>query len=201
MHDRHQWLLKEMSQKYIKMFPHQERRGGLRPEHKPWLMLSITCLQVAIFIFIYFRSKIIEPSDYDAIAVYCNTNGTLCNVLQFDPDQKSHVWGFLSYMLIHSGLGHFIGNMVLQLVLGIPLEVYNGWWRVLVVYLVGGVAGCLGHGLFAPKDENGQHPTLRGASAGDFALLTAHIASVVIVSNFLTLTSKLYSLLIEYTCF
>jgi membrane associated rhomboid family serine protease len=105
------------------------------------------------------------------------TGTSLFSILQFEQQNaRIQVWRFVSYMLIHSDKVHLYSNMVLQLVLGVTLEIYHGWWRVLIMYLTGGAAGCLGHAMF------NQEQTLRGASAGDSALLTAHIASVVIVS-------------------
>jgi membrane associated rhomboid family serine protease len=77
-------------------------------------------------------------------------------------------------------------NMVLQLILGVSLEIYNGWLRVLIVYLAGGIGGCLGHAVFIVKTY------LRGASGGDYALLTAHIATVIMVIRACSLSFSLF---------
>jgi membrane associated rhomboid family serine protease len=193
MHSRYQWMLKELTEKYSGIVPHPTNTGitqkskklRMRPKNVPWLMPLLTFVQVVFQI--YFESR---AQDHD-IQKYCRTNGTLCNVLQFDRQKKFQLWRFVTYMLAHSGIGHMIGNMFLQLLLGVPLEIYNGWRRVLVVYLAGGVAGCLGQGVFGSR-------RLRGASAGDYALLTAHIASVVMVS--LLLSSGLKTLQLKNAC-
>jgi membrane associated rhomboid family serine protease len=204
MHNRYRWLLKELTEKYTGIVPHQKHTGvlshpklddndaqqseeaSMRPQHVPWLMPLLTLVQVVFHV--YFESR----AENHKISKYCRTNGTLCNFLQFDCEEKTQMWRFVTYMLTHSGIGHLISNMALQLLLGVPLEIYNGWWRVLVVYLAGGVAGCLGQGVFGTR-------YLRGASAGDYALLTAHIASVVIVSNLsFTFTSDYYNICIFF---
>jgi len=52
----------------------------------------------------------------------------------------------------------------------------HGWWRVLLVYLAGVVAGSLGTSVSDPT------VFLAGASGGVYALITAHIASICMVS-------------------
>ena len=52
----------------------------------------------------------------------------------------------------------------------------HGWWRVLLVYLAGVVAGSLGTSVSDPR------VFLAGASGGVYALITAHIASICMVS-------------------
>ena len=60
-----------------------------------------------------------------------------------------------------------------QLVLGLPLEKMHGWWRVMIIYLAGVMAGSLTFTLI--------HPFARavGASAGVYSLITAHIANAL----------------------
>ena len=53
------------------------------------------------------------------------------------------VWRYLTYSLVHSGLFHVTFNTLVQLVLGIPLEMVHGGWRVATVYLSGILAGSL----------------------------------------------------------
>jgi membrane associated rhomboid family serine protease len=161
MHNRNRWILRDMSRQFTNIVPHQPMQPDeMRPIHVPWLMLLISFVQLAIQIYIYALK---------------HEDNVLYTIFQFQRDKKIQIWRFVTYMLVHSSFEHCLGNLMLQLILGIALEIYNGWWRVLIVYLAGGIAGCLGHGVFMDT-------SLRGASGGDFALLSAHIASVVIVS-------------------
>lgn len=58
--------------------------------------------------------------------------------------------------------------------LGIPLEMVHKWWRVLIIYLAGVVAGSLGTSVSDPR------VFLAGASGGVYALITAHVATIVL---------------------
>ncbi|UYV61261.1 RHBDL2 [Cordylochernes scorpioides] len=60
---------------------------------------------------------------------------------------------------------HLIFNIIIQLALGIPLEMVHKWWRVGLVYLVGVVAG---------------DTFLAGASGGVYAIMAAHLANVIL---------------------
>lgn len=65
----------------------------------------------------------------------------------------------------------------MQLVIGIPLEMVHKWWRVMIVYLAGVIAGSLATSVTDP------HIYLAGASGGVYALIFAHLASMIIVRN------------------
>lgn len=61
--------------------------------------------------------------------------------------------------------------------LGIPLEMVHRWWRVLLVYLAGVVAGSLGTSVSDPAIY------LAGASGGVYAVMAAHLASIIMVGS------------------
>lgn len=63
----------------------------------------------------------------------------------------------------------------MQVVLGIPLEMVHSWWRVLIIYVAGVIAGSLGTSVADPTVY------LAGASGGVYALLLAHLASLILV--------------------
>lgn len=66
--------------------------------------------------------------------------------------------------------------MVIQFVLGFPLEMVHDWWRVILVYCCGVIAGSLGSSIIDPG------VCLAGASGGVYALITAHIGTILMVS-------------------
>lgn len=70
---------------------------------------------------------------------------------------------------------HLVVNLLVQIMLGIPLEMVHGWWRVLLVYLAGVVAGSLGTSVSDPGVY------LAGASGGVYAIIAAHLASICMV--------------------
>ena len=95
------------------------------------------------------------------------------------------MWRFLTYSLSHVGYIHIISNFIVQLALGIPLEVFiyrslrkkinpstfflfeivHGSWSVAVIYLAGIFSGSLATSLTDPE------VFLAGSSGGVYALM------------------------------
>jgi rhomboid-related protein 1/2/3 len=86
----------------------------------PFFMVGISLLQIVIFAY---NSAVM----YQEIK-YIGVNGPVpyCSRLIYNPDRREEVWRFLTYMLIHSGVFHATFNILVQLVLGIPLEMVHG---------------------------------------------------------------------------
>ena len=57
--------------------------------------------------------------------------------------------------------------------LGVPLEMVHRWWRILLIYISGVVAGSLAVSITDPSVY------LAGASGGVYSLITAHLANVI----------------------
>lgn len=72
---------------------------------------------------------------------------------------------------------HLIVNLLVQIMLGIPLEMVHHWWRVSLVYLAGVLAGSLGTSISDPGVY------LAGASGGVYAVMTAHVATIIMVKR------------------
>ncbi len=81
----------------------------------PLFMLGISLAQIIIFA-------------YNSAVGGIGLNGPVffCSNLIFDPDKRVQVWRYLTYMLVHSGLFHAMFNILIQLILGIPLEMVHG---------------------------------------------------------------------------
>lgn len=82
----------------------------------------------------------------------------------FDPSRPS-VSGLLTYQFVHDpgGIWHLASNMLFLWVFGKPVESHVGWWRFLLLYLVGGVVAALGHWALS------RNPVI-GASGAVFAV-------------------------------
>jgi rhomboid-related protein 1/2/3 len=80
-------------------------------------------------------------------------------------DTRSQYWRMLLYQFTHVGSMHLLGNLVLQVVIGIPLEQFQGTIRMLIIYNVGVVGGAL---CFAVSDAHG---VLVGCSGGVYCLV------------------------------
>ncbi|KAF5285143.1 hypothetical protein FQA39_LY16832 [Lamprigera yunnana] len=103
-----------------------------------------------------------------------NQRGPIAKVLLYDPEKRYEAWRFVTYMFVHDGLFHLIINIAIQLFLGVPLELVHRWWRVLIIYFAGVLAGSL---VASIVDRNS---LLLGASGGVYAIITAHIAAIIL---------------------
>lgn len=120
-----------------------------------------------------------------------NTNGPAATLFIYDPRRRQQAWRFGTYMFVHVGVMHILMNLLVQLFLGVALELVHHWlvyffkinylinqlwfrWRVSLVYLAGVVAGSMGTSLANPQIY------LAGASGGVYALITAHLATIIL---------------------
>lgn len=81
--------------------------------------------------------------------------------------------------LFYYSIFHLLVNLLVQIMLGIPLEMVHHWWRVLFVYLAGVVAGSLATSVSDPSIY------LAGASGGVYAIMAAHVASIIMVLSYI----------------
>lgn len=88
---------------------------------------------------------------------------------------------------------HLIVNLLVQLLLGIPLEMVHHWWRVLLIYFAGVLAGSLFTSIMDPTVK------LAGASGGVYSLITAHIATIILVkkSTYLIFSTVILIVILE----
>ncbi|KPJ02836.1 Protein rhomboid [Papilio xuthus] len=110
---------------------------------------------------------------YDAAQGKTDATGPIAQIFIYNPHKRQEAWRFLTYMLVHVGVVHLLVNLLVQLFLGVPLEMVHRWWRVVLVYLAGVAAGSLATSLTDPKVY------LAGASGGVYALIAAHVATII----------------------
>ncbi|XP_042280070.1 rhomboid-related protein 2 [Thunnus albacares] len=94
--------------------------------------------------------------------------------LTYKPDHRQEAWRFVSYMFVHAGVEHIVGNLIMQLLLGIPLELVHKGFEVGMVYLAGVLAGSLASSIFDPLSA------LVGASGGVYALIGGYFMNAVV---------------------
>lgn len=134
----------------------------------PIFMVAISILEIVVFV-IY----AMELKDTDD-PITATSGVPMYSPFIYLPARRYEAWRYLTYLVIHQGYMHLVGNLIFQLLLGLPLEFVHKWWRVLIVYLCGVIAGSLAHSL------TDHHVALAGASGGCYALIGAHLASVVV---------------------
>ncbi|XP_015592806.1 protein rhomboid isoform X2 [Cephus cinctus] len=124
-------------------------------------MIIISIIEIILFL-------------YDAIAHKAlSVEGPAAVLFIYNPYKRYQAWRYISYMFVHVGVFHLVVNLLVQIMLGIPLEMVHKWWRVLTIYLAGVVAGSLGTSVSDPG------VFLAGASGGVYALITAHVATII----------------------
>jgi len=138
----------------------------------PLFILIMTIIQ--IFFSIYHKLIISSFVLDDSLADQAPT----CSLLIYNPGKRFEVWRFLTYQFVHVNTEHIVFNILIQIIVGIPLEMSQpgmvGTFKVMTVYLGGVVLGSLGASLALP------HNYLAGASAGVYALIAAHLATLVL---------------------
>ena len=94
----------------------------------------------------------------------------------------------LSHMFLHGGWLHFLGNMLYLWIFGDNVEDRFGSVQYLVYYLLCGVVGAIGLGLFAPGAMVGASGAIAGVLAAYFVMYpTARISTLVFLGLFITI--------------
>nr|XP_020445846.1 rhomboid-related protein 2 [Monopterus albus] len=94
--------------------------------------------------------------------------------LAYKPERRQEAWRFISYMFVHAGVAHIVSNLLMQLLLGIPLELVHKGFEVGMVYLSGVLAGSLASSIFDPLSA------LVGASGGVYAIMGGFFMNAVV---------------------
>lgn len=90
---------------------------------------------------------------------------------------SGQVWRLVTFQFAHGHGFHLLGNMLLLFFLGRVLEQIQGSRVILPLYLLGGLAGGLGHAIFHGF-VLGQYSTVIGASASVLAIAMALIITI-----------------------
>ncbi|XP_043854463.1 rhomboid-related protein 2 [Dromiciops gliroides] len=132
----------------------------------PVFIAIISILQVVIFIYYAFWKPQEQWNSPDV--------GIWDSPFIYRPDKREQAWRFISYMMVHAGVQHICGNLLMQLLLGLPLEMVHKGHRVGLVYLSGVIAGSLGSSVCDP------YHALVGASGGVYALTGGYFMNVLV---------------------
>ena len=98
----------------------------------------------------------------------------LDNPLVFHPHRLEEPWRYASYFLIHLDWFHLTVNVTVQLILGVPLEMVHGFFRIALIFLAGVFSGSVAASVFDSS------VVLAGSGGGVFSLLSAHLANLVL---------------------
>lgn len=147
------------------MLPHHRDRKYYADNFKcwppPYFIMLVSIIEVLCFV-------------YHLITNEANSSVPIDSIFIYRPDKKHEIWRFFLYMLLHAGWFHLSFNLIVQILIGIPLEMVHGSGRIACIYLAGVLAGSLGTSIF---DSNAY---LVGSSGGVYALLAAHLANIML---------------------
>lgn len=136
-------------------------------------MISITLIELGFFLYHCLHLKFVHGMEitWEGPVPYCS-------VFIYNPYRRYEAWRFVTYMWVHIGIGHFVFNMIMQLLVGVFLEMEQEGWlgslRIAAVYLSGVIAGSLGTSITDPLTY------VAGASGGVYALIAAHLATLAL---------------------
>ncbi|XP_064478990.1 protein rhomboid-like isoform X2 [Ornithodoros turicata] len=138
-----------------------------------------TCKPPPFFIFVVTLVELGFFTYYTVITGAVTTTGPvpIDSFFIYRPDKRIEVWRFIFYMVLHAGWIHLLFNLLVQMLVGLPLEMVHGSLRIGTVYMAGVLAGSLGTSVFDTDVY------LVGASGGVYALLAAHLANVLLNYN------------------
>jgi len=131
----------------------------------PLFIPLCSVLQLAFFV-LYEIQITQEKTDY-----------TSDECLIFDRDRRTEIWRYVTYSLTHRDFEHVIANMILQLMVGLPLEMVHGASRISSIYIFGVLGGSLASYCFDPRVN------LLGASGGVYSLIAAHLSTLILNWN------------------
>ncbi|BFG01903.1 protein rhomboid [Drosophila madeirensis] len=177
----HKWMVRNLLARYCRMVvPPPKPLEGDEPDGAyekqmsicppPLTMVIFSIIEIIMFLvdIIHFQD---DPNHNDRLGE--STSGPAATLFIYNPYKRYEAWRFVSYMFVHVGIMHLMMNLIIQIFLGIALELVHHWWRVGLVYLAGVLAGSMGTSLTSPRIF------LAGASGGVYALITAHIATII----------------------
>ncbi|XP_016045851.2 rhomboid-related protein 1 isoform X2 [Erinaceus europaeus] len=114
--------------------------------------------------------------------------------LIYHPGHRARAWRFLTYMFMHVGLEQLGFNALLQLMIGVPLEMVHGLLRISLLYLAGVLAGSL------TVSITDMRAPVVGGSGGVYALCSAHLANVVMNWAGMRCPYKLLRMVLALVC-
>ena len=176
----------------------------------PYIILTFTLSQIGFFIYLLVltlkRTETTRDISFsDAYLEICQ-NQTL---IRFN---SSKFWTYFSYILIPASLSQIISTTLIQIILGIPLELVHGSIRVFLLYFIGAISGSMLNYILTPgaseiltnqqnlisrvlqiNAEN--HVFLGGAHGACYSLIGAWIANVLLNADVMSICGFLSRIL------
>jgi len=131
----------------------------------PWFTLASCCVQF----FVYFGSLYLDGGPIAGPKSFMmQSYSVTCE------DQRSEVVRLWGYQFVHASPGHVAGNVIAQLGVMLPFEMFHGTSRIALLYTVGVITGAVTCGAFDPST------TVVGSSGGLYTMMGARLANIAI---------------------
>ena len=101
----------------------------------------ITFIEIVISLNAYINLTNSENITWDGPVIECSE-------LIYDPFRRYQGWRYFSYIFVHIGWLHFVFNIILQIIVGVPCELSLKSWIgsiwIFFLYMAGVIAGSIG---------------------------------------------------------
>ncbi|XP_054634828.1 rhomboid-related protein 3 isoform X5 [Dunckerocampus dactyliophorus] len=141
-----------------------------------------------VVVFLYYGCHL------DRLVLQVSSPSFLKSPLPYHPQLRAQAWRYFSYIFMHTGIEHLSLNMAMQLLVGVPLEMVHGAVRIGLIYVCGVLAGSL-----AVSVTDMTAPVV-GSSGGVYALVSAHLANVVMNWSGMKCQFKLFRMAMALVC-
>ncbi len=142
--------------------------------------VTVLLIILNVVIFVFFQTNLINPNtnslatfSFALVPQELLTEGLFNNIStnRFDLINVPESWTLISYMFLHGGWLHLLGNMAFLWVFGDNVEDAMGHFRFLIFYLLCGVAAGLAHSWVDPNSAT----PLIGASGAVSGVIVAYL--------------------------
>ena len=158
-------------------------KDNVKTETFPWVTYTIIIINILVFVPMLF----LDESEKDEIyAKY----GAIPAELGFH-----NIYTLITYMFIHAGILHLVGNMVFLKIFGDNVEDNLGKFKFIVFYLVCGMMAAFVH-IFFNLDSYGP---LVGASGAIYGMIGAYLILYGLTAKLRLLTLGLVLLVYSFT--
>mmetsp|Transcript_43841 Transcript_43841/g.101282 ORF Transcript_43841/g.101282 Transcript_43841/m.101282 type:complete len:477 (+) Transcript_43841:93-1523(+) len=151
--------------------------------HMPLFSLGQIAVPLLFWIVFSMQDEGIEP--YNVGRAWAETRAGLdslehglFDLRNFDLDTCDRLtfqmWRWITYQWTHVSIKHILFNSIFVLILGLPLEMIQGCFRMAVIFNAGVIAGALNTFVFDI------HKSVVGMSGGCYGLVGCHLADLIL---------------------
>uniref|UniRef100_A0A7S1XK59 Peptidase S54 rhomboid domain-containing protein n=1 Tax=Phaeomonas parva TaxID=124430 RepID=A0A7S1XK59_9STRA len=164
------------------------RTEDMEPEHRPYMTVGFVVVQVIFFIVyaviqgdsVEYASPSVGPEsffmeivDVGSCTISCQGGENVYAITEY-VDQRAEIWRYFTYSICHIGYGHLFGNAVVEIILGVPLDMVHGSLRMAAV----GVLSILGGALTISWGD--PYLAVVGSSGYGFGLIGVHFGNLIL---------------------